>query len=119
MYFCSFATTQEMKKTFDDSDSADNTRIIDLKLKDIEEMIEKIVRKELAEIKELIDSQFPTNDFFLPRNKAAEFLSITLPTLRTWTKDGIIKDKKIRGRVYYQLKDILLAMKENSTTVRK
>lgn len=49
-------------------------------------------------------------EVLLSREETKEYLSITFPTLRKWTKDGILKGYQLGGRVYYKLHEILEAL---------
>lgn len=77
-----------------------------------------------SELKELIadavKEQFPQ---FLDQNKkpdtrlrtrkeVAELLSISLPTLHTWTKEGLIKAVRIGQSVRYRPEDVEKALEE-------
>ena len=45
------------------------------------------------------------------REQTATFLSISFPTLRKWTKDGILKCYQLGGRIYYKHDEIIKALK--------
>lgn len=38
----------------------------------------------------------------LTREQTKEFLHITQPTLRKWTKEGLLKAYSLGGRIYYK-----------------
>lgn len=69
------------------------------------------------ELKEIIRDIFRdelrnnSNDHYLTRGEAAQFLKITLPTLHTWTKCGKIKAHPIGGRVLYLKNDLINVIK--------
>lgn len=46
----------------------------------------------------------------LTRKEAAELLSISLTTLKTWSDEKIIKAYKLGGRVYFKEKELLKAL---------
>lgn len=71
------------------------------------EEIREAMREELDSI-----SQFEEKLF--TREEAAQFLSISLPTLNEWTKKGKIKCHQIpgTGRVYYLRSDLLNSVEE-------
>ena len=60
------------------------------------------------------DNKFTSNhklkEVLLSREETKQYLSITYPTLRKWTKDGILKCYQLGGRVYYKLHEILDAL---------
>lgn len=47
----------------------------------------------------------------LTREQTALFLSISFPTLRKWTIDGLLKCYQLGGRVYYKQSEIFKALK--------
>lgn len=48
----------------------------------------------------------------ISRKQTAERLNISLPTLHTWTKDGVIPAIRIGGTVKYRICDIENAMQD-------
>lgn len=46
----------------------------------------------------------------LTRNEVSEFLSISLPTLRSYVKRGLIKEYRIGSRVLYKSSEVLEAL---------
>jgi len=48
----------------------------------------------------------------LTRKATAEYLSISLATLRFWTVKGFLKSYQIGGRVYYKEHEIIKSMKK-------
>ena len=46
----------------------------------------------------------------LTRKEAAELLSVSLTTLKTWSDQKIIKAYKLGGRIYYKEKELLNAL---------
>lgn len=51
-------------------------------------------------------------DILLTRKEAASFLGVSLPTLNSWTKDGIIKGYRINSRVRYKRVELEEALSE-------
>lgn len=49
-------------------------------------------------------------EVLLSREETKDYLSITFPTLRKWSKDGTLKCYQLGGRVYYKLHEILEAL---------
>ncbi|GAB5417997.1 MAG: hypothetical protein Crog4KO_14500 [Crocinitomicaceae bacterium] len=47
----------------------------------------------------------------LTRKEAADFLSVSLTTLKTWTDQKLLKAYKLGGRIYYKEKEIVSALK--------
>lgn len=46
----------------------------------------------------------------LTRKEAAELLSISLTTLKTWSDQKLIKAYKLGGRIYYKERELLAAL---------
>lgn len=61
-------------------------------------------------VKEL--SSGKTNKIILTRKETATLLNISLPTLNTWTKNGILKKHGMEGRVYYKKDEVLDSIKK-------
>ena len=47
----------------------------------------------------------------LTRKEAADFLSVSLTTLKAWTDQQLLIAYKLGGRVYYKEKEIIKALK--------
>ncbi len=64
----------------------------------------------LQGIEELISKHIKENnsqDKLLTRQEVAELLSISLPTLRSYVKRGLIKENRIGSRVLYKKSDVI------------
>lgn len=70
----------------------------------------KSSRKESVNEHNILQSNQTKEEVLLSREETKEYLSITFPTLRKWTKDGILKGYQLGGRVYYKLHEILDAL---------
>ncbi len=76
----------------------------------------------LEEFKEAMRDEFrilsKEDEQLLTREQAAEFLSISLPTLNDWTKSGKLKCYRIPNtvRVYYLKSDLINSLVECSTS---
>lgn len=46
----------------------------------------------------------------MTREETAAFLSISFPTLRRWTTEGMLTCYQLGGRVYYKQNEILKAL---------
>lgn len=42
--------------------------------------------------------------------QAVDFLQITSPTLRKWTKEGLLKAYSLGGRIYYKQHEVIDAL---------
>jgi len=98
----------------------DSTRIIDLTCKDLGVYIDGIIAVRINEFAKTL-ALLSNNGDLLSRKQTAELLQMTLPTLRKWTKKGVIKSTGIPGssRVYYKREKVELALKERLGDVRK
>lgn len=77
--------------------------------------IRQAVREEVQTALESHRDKLKKEKQFLTRKETAELLSISLPTLHSYTKDGLITSHRIGGRVLYRLDDIEKAI----TTLEK
>ena len=86
-----------------------STLIENLTAEQMSETFRQIVREELSAIQ-------PKEDIpkYLSRDEVCKSLKITLPTLNTYTKKGIIKGCKVGTRVLYLASDIKEALKDAS-----
>lgn len=71
--------------------------------------------KEALEKFRPIPKEESKNDPFLSRKETASRLRISLVTLNSWTKTGLIKSHVIGGRVLYKESDIEEALTEVKT----
>ena len=53
----------------------------------------------------------PQQEKLLTRRQCAEFLSVTLSTLRTWVKDGTVNAYQLGGRIYFRRSEILKSLR--------
>lgn len=69
----------------------------------------------LVGISEIIRKQVNSknSDDLLTRKQAAKHLSISLPTLRSYVKRGLIIEQRIGSRVLYKKTDLLKSFPEN------
>jgi len=47
----------------------------------------------------------------LSRKEAAQFLSISLSTLKNWTYSKVIKGYKLGGKIYYKKQELMKSLK--------
>ena len=52
------------------------------------------------------------NKELLTRKEAAQYLSISLSTLKNWTYDRLIIAYKLGGRIYYKKKELFNSLEE-------
>lgn len=51
----------------------------------------------------------------LTRKQASKFLSISLTTLKTWTKNGLIQAYSLGGRIYYKRSELVNSLQKLET----
>lgn len=79
-------------------------KFLALFLEMLRDELKKIVAETLVETKP--ESKEPTRPELLTRRQAKEKLHISYPTLNRLNKEGILKARKISGRVLYSWSDI-------------
>ena len=81
-------------------------------MSDFERVISRLLDEKLSKINVYPNNikEIPKTDL-LKRKEAADLLGISLASLNTWTKAGLIKAYKISTRVYYNRSDIDEALK--------
>jgi len=65
------------------------------------ELLKETIREQIQEFHK------DPPDQLLSREDLAKRLGISLPTLRLYTKENIIKSRKIGNRIYYRWSDVL------------
>lgn len=83
--------------------------IISINLEEFQKIIADTVRDEI--IKSQPEPQQLTLEY-LSRKEVSKFLKISLPTLSDYTKKGVLKGYRIRGRVLYKQNEIESSLKE-------
>ncbi|NPD47114.1 helix-turn-helix domain-containing protein [Lentimicrobium sp. S6] len=78
------------------------------------EELSEMISKKVKESLEAIHTK-PITPKYFTRKETAEMLNISLPTLHTWTKQGIIAAYSIGTRVLYKEQAVLAALKEVET----
>lgn len=80
---------------------------------DFERIVSRLLDEKLSKINVYPNNikEIPKTDL-LKRKEAADILGISLVTLDTWTKAGLIKAYKISTRVYYNRSDIDEALRK-------
>ncbi|MDG4944984.1 helix-turn-helix domain-containing protein [Weeksellaceae bacterium KMM 9713] len=85
-------------------DKAKTLQLISITPDQLADIVSQRVRIEFEKAKEEF-STAPKKEF-LTRESAAEFLSISLPTLHNYTKQGKLKAYALGSRVYYLRNEI-------------
>lgn len=76
----------------------------------LDQLTEAVSRQVIEEIKSIIPAP-PEEVEYLTRREAADLLKITLVTLNSWTKKGILKSCRISNRIRYKKSEIHEALK--------
>lgn len=74
---------------------------------DLRELIRETIQEELGQA----NSQQDSAKDLLTRIEAAEYLSVSLPTLNRYVTSGKLRSRKIGGKKFFTLSDINAAMK--------
>lgn len=73
------------------------------------DLMREVVQTELASLR---PQSSTSTDELLTRKEVAEMLSISLPTLHEWTKEGTIKAYRIGRAIRYKHDDVQNALTE-------
>lgn len=66
------------------------------------------LQNSLTELQKAVEPKPETE--LLTRHTVAEWLSISLPTLHAWTKNGILKSYRIGNKIRYKKNEVLTAL---------
>lgn len=78
---------------------------------DLKRVIREVIREELKEMTEHLQSQRPSyEETLLTRAQIAKFLNISLPTLADWMRRGLPHIRK-GGRILFLRSEVLAAIK--------
>ena len=90
-----------------------NLLIESLTVNEFKELISEAIRQEL--INYIKAPENPKSTEFITRQETARFLKISLPTLNSWTKTGLIPAYRIGNRVRYKLQEVEQSLKTVQT----
>lgn len=78
-----------------------------------EQVLRKVIREEIAEIK---NESKPDLDLSgkMTRENAAKFLGVSYTTMYNWLKDGILKEHGYARKKYFLRSELIEAMQNNS-----
>lgn len=85
----------------------DFIRIENLNVDEFKHILRGVVREEFVRVN---DGNSNFKDELLSRKEASIFLGISLPTLRSYVKRGIIIEKRLGSKVYYSKQDLMTSM---------
>ena len=96
------------------------TKTIQITEVTVDELAEKVADKLLLKIedylKELSKSK---NDELLTRQEVAEYLRISLVTIHSWNKNGILNPIRIGNRIFYKKQNILDVLEQQKINKKK
>lgn len=82
-------------------------------MNDVENVISRLLDEKLANVLPTpIPIECSSKDGLYKRKEAADILGVSLVTLDTWAKAGIIHSRKIGTRIYYTKRDIDEALRK-------
>lgn len=85
-------------------------QVQDVTLEELAEAIsEKLMNKVKLYLNQIEESK--DHDTYLTREEAAQYFSISLGTLWSWTKKGILKCCRVGNKVYYLKADLKKAVR--------
>ena len=87
-------------------------RLLQIQDVTLEELAEAVSEKLMIKIKLHMNQVNESKDYdtYLTREEAAQFFSISLGTLWSWTKKGILKSCRVGNKVYYLKADLKKAV---------
>lgn len=88
------------------------TKLLQVQDVSVEELAEAISDKLMTKVKLYLNQVEESKDYdtYLTREEAAQFFSISLGTLWSWTKKGILKSCRVGNKVYYLKADLKKAV---------
>lgn len=66
--------------------------------------------------KELKKPSTNSDQEYLSRKEVSQILKISLPTLNTWTKEGLLPSHRIGSRILYKPEDVTTALNKRKFT---
>ena len=84
------------------------TKTIQITEVSVEELADKVADKLMFKIQNYLDElSKPKNDELLTRKEVANYLRISLVTIHSWNKYGILNPIRMGNRILYKKQDIL------------
>lgn len=90
-----------------------NIVLISITKEELQSIIAEAVKEQLS----TFFAKKPKDERLRTRKEVAKLLNVSLPTLHTWTKDGVINAIRIGDSVRYRLEDIEDAL-ENIQSIK-
>ncbi|WP_339686648.1 helix-turn-helix domain-containing protein [uncultured Nonlabens sp.] len=84
------------------------TKLIQVRDVTLEELAEAVSEKLMTKIRLYMNQadESKDHDTYLTREEAAQYLSISLGTLWSWTKKGLFKSRRLGNKIYYLKADL-------------
>ena len=91
------------------------TKTIQITEVSVNELADKVADKLLLKIENYLKQLSKTqNHDLLTRKEVAEYLKISLVTVGTWSKYGIINPIRMGNRIFFKKQDILNTLEKNT-----
>ena len=91
-----------------------NTMVVQLTVDQLQEIISNAVIQGLQEHqKSVIVTDKTESDTLLTRHEVSILLKVSYPTLWAWNNSGVLKIKKMGGKVFYYKEDVMRQLREN------
>ena len=96
------------------------TKTIQITEASVEELADKVADKLMFKIQNYLDElSKPKNDELLTRKEIANYLRISLVTIHSWNKYGILNPIRMGNRILYKKQDILDVLEEQSINKKR
>mgnify|MGYP001067316095 CR=1 FL=1 len=96
------------------------TKTIQITEVSVEELADKVADKLMFKIQNYLDElSKPKNDELLTRKEVANYLRISLVTIHSWNKYGILNPIRMGNRILYKKQDILDVLEEQSINKKR
>ncbi|WP_288955330.1 helix-turn-helix domain-containing protein [uncultured Polaribacter sp.] len=96
------------------------TKTIQITEISVEELADKVADKLMFKIQNYLDElSKPKNDELLTRKEVANYLRISLVTIHSWNKYGILNPIRMGNRILYKKQDILDVLEEQSINKKR
>jgi excisionase family DNA binding protein len=84
------------------------TKLIQVQDVTLDELAEAVSEKLMTKIRLYMNQvdESKDHDTYLTREEAAQYLSISLGTLWSWTKKGLFKSRRLGNKIYYLKADL-------------
>ncbi|UKM63888.1 helix-turn-helix domain-containing protein [Flavobacteriaceae bacterium GSB9] len=96
------------------------TKTIQITEVTVEELADKVADKLMLKIENYLkDLSKKKNDEILTRQEVADYLKISLVTIHSWNKCGILKPIRMGNRIFYKKQDILDVLEQKTINKKR